>query len=146
MSVLKAADRRRIAEAMNHISTTKRKSFAIVDGELQCLYTGSGCAFRPAIKNIDEEREMSASTYLREMSQHLYKWARDCDGPFADRVQICHDNCEHTEGDEFVTEFRKALASSIKIIEHVSNSRADAIISECQAEFANVVGKGDVAA
>lgn len=91
----RTATQRLINEAYAHIQTTKTKS---VDPNhpRMCTYSGSGCAFSPAIQPECREckhlRSDKASTVIVQKSKVLYSWAKAICPDIADQVQGCHDH------------------------------------------------------
>lgn len=117
MSAQKIANQRLINEAWKHLNRTQTKS---VNGMNGCCYTGSGCAFSPAIKpEVLARMAMSDNDLLNQIGSSWYKkepkalhaWARPACSSVANRVQACHDQVDAPSGEEFLKGFKGRLGS-----------------------------------
>lgn len=107
----KEANQRLVNEAYAHLKKTKKKSVSqLSDTGNICCYSGSGCAFSPALKDAKScALGVSASEIVIYNSSLLHNWAKDCNPIFADDIQDCHDRCNNQEGDAFFKEFSSNL-------------------------------------
>ncbi len=99
------ANQRLLTEAVLHIR--KQGCPSTTPSGCSCVYQtddGRSCAFAPAIEdyNVCLERNL-ASDLLTTYRKHLHPWARECDSPFATKIQRCHDG--NIQSDEFVVDF-----------------------------------------
>ena len=102
-----AANQRLINEAYAHLTTTGVPS---VDKHGQCTYSGTGCAFAPAIKPDKRaalKQKAAANSLLTLCRPSLEEWALPLDKYFAREVQACHDNA--VDAPDFLQAFNHRL-------------------------------------
>lgn len=114
------ANQRLINEAHAHVNRNGRPSFKGTYPKIQCIYSGIGCAFSPAIKpeyreNADD-LSLGAAGIIDTHSHILQDWAKYVHPLIADLVQDCHDGClgycnflDPDVTDSFTEEFNKRL-------------------------------------
>ena len=109
------ANQRLVHEAFAHLSKTQQLSME--NGT--CCYTGSGCAFSPAIQPeyLAKHHNTNAASVIMDHPEHLHEWAQACDPNFANYVQNCHDRLKDSwdvqQGPAFVEAFKHNLEQLI---------------------------------
>lgn len=96
--------------AYKHINTTKRKSVMPTGCRhsfSECVYSGSGCAAAPFIK---EECRSTRGSWSSLAFEGLVP---DTNAVIVDHIQICHDSA--IEGELFLEEFNKKMS---QVAEH----------------------------
>ena len=105
MTPTEKANARLAREALAHIRKTRRPS---VDDNGNCVYSGIGCAFAPA---VPKRYRHHSGCYAEQMIDYglVKKWAEACDIEFANAVQGAHDENKDLTGDGFVEAFERDL-------------------------------------
>lgn len=103
-------EQRLVNEAYAHIHKTEKAS---VNEEGTCLYSGSGCAFSPAIKpsfrkKLDANNQ-NAGALLEYHPEKLEDWVVQVNPEFANDVQACHDDSSVASVNKFLESFDKRL-------------------------------------
>ena len=110
MTPTQKANARLAREALAHIRKTRRPS---VDDNGNCVYSGIGCAFAPAVLRRYMHHVYKSADEMIKLG-YVKKWAESCDPDFAKDLQGAHDENSYLADDRFVEAFEYDLRGACK--------------------------------